>query len=266
MNPVSETVTAWSHEEAQGYPLTEILPLIDETTRHRIESPADISLRSGKGATHTEQCVLINRNGQEFNIENSAAPIFDRDSNIIGTVLVFHDVTRERRMAHQMTWQATHDNLTGLANRNEFSDRLANLLASMRGNSRQAHALLYLDLDQFKVVNDTCGHIAGDQMLKQLSRTLRSQVPTNASLARLGGDEFGILLEDVSLDKARQIANQLLQAIGAFTFRWEDRRFNVGASIGMVPIQRENQNASFILSAADVACYVAKESGRNRIH
>ena len=266
MNPVAETVTAWTHEEGQGYPLTEILPLIDETTRHRIESPADISLRSGQGATHTEQCVLINRNGQEFNIENSAAPIFDRDNNVIGSVLVFHDVTRERRMAHQMTWQATHDILTGLANRNEFSDRLANLLTSMAGNSRQQHALLYLDLDQFKVVNDTCGHVAGDQMLKQLSRTLRAEVPTNASLARLGGDEFGILLEDVSLDKARQIATQLLQAIGAFTFRWENRRFNVGASIGMVPIQRETQNASFILSAADVACYVAKESGRNRIH
>ena len=139
MNPVAETVTAWTHEEAQGYPLTEILPLIDETTRHRIESPADISLRSGQGATHTEQCVLINRNGQEFNIENSAAPIFDRDNNIIGAVLVFHDVTRERRMAHQMTWQATHDILTGLANRNEFSDRLANLLAIKGDAGNPAH-------------------------------------------------------------------------------------------------------------------------------
>jgi diguanylate cyclase (GGDEF)-like protein/PAS domain S-box-containing protein len=266
MNPVAETVTAWTHEEAQGYPLTEVLPLIDETTRHLIESPADISLRSGRGASHTEQCVLINRDGQEFNIENSAAPIFDRNNSIIGAVLVFHDVTRERRMAHQMSWQATHDILTGLANRNQFSDRLANLLASMARNSPQQHALLYLDLDQFKVVNDTCGHVAGDQMLKQLSRTLRARVPTNASLARLGGDEFGILLEDVNLDEAKEIASDLLQTIGESTFRWEDRRFNVGASIGMVPIQRETRNASFILSAADVACYVAKESGRNRIH
>ncbi len=266
MNPVAETVTAWTHEEAQGYPLTEVLPLIDETTRHRIKSPADISLRSGRGATHSEQCVLINRQGQEFNIENSAAPIFDSNNSIIGAVLVFHDVTRERRMAHQMTWQATHDLLTGLANRNEFSVRLANLLANMEHASQQQHALLYLDLDQFKVVNDTCGHVAGDHMLKQLSRTLRSEVPTNASLARLGGDEFGILLEDVKLEEAKEIANQLLQAIGKTTFRWEDRRFHVGASIGMVPIQRETQNASFILSAADVACYVAKESGRNRIH
>ncbi len=266
MNPVAENVTGWSHDEAQGYPLTEILPLIDEATRHRIKSPADISLRSGQGATHNDQCVLINRNGQEFNIENSAAPIFDRENRIIGAVLVFHDVTRERRMAHHLTWQATHDILTGLTNRNEFSERLANLLASMEKNSQQEHALLYLDLDQFKVVNDTCGHIAGDQMLKQLSRTLRTHVPTNASLARLGGDEFGILLEDVSLKQARKIASQLLQTIGEFTFRWEDRRFNVGASIGMVPIRRGTQNASFILSAADVACYVAKESGRNRVH
>jgi len=266
MNPVAENVTGWTYSEAEGYPLPEVLPLLDEATRHPIESPAEISLRTGRVVTLSDQCVLVNRNGQEFHVEDSAAPIFDRDNNIIGSVLVFHDVTRERRMARQMTWQATHDSLTGLANRNEFADRLANLLGGMGGNDHQEHALLYLDLDQFKVVNDTCGHAAGDELLKQLSRLLRSHVPTNCSLARLGGDEFGVLIENANVEQARQIANQLLQAIGDFTFRWEERRFDVGVSIGMVPIQRETPNASFVLSAADVACYVAKESGRNRIH
>ncbi|HHH43574.1 MAG TPA: EAL domain-containing protein [Gammaproteobacteria bacterium] len=266
MNPVAEKVTGWTYGEAQGYPLTEVLPLIDEATRRPMESPADISLRSGRVVNISEQCLLVNRNGQEFHIEDSAAPIFDRDNRIIGAVLVFHDITRERRMAHQMTWQATHDSLTGLANRNEFADRLAGLLAGTAGNGRQQHALLYLDLDQFKVVNDTCGHAAGDELLKQLSRALRGSVPANAALARLGGDEFGVLLENVSLEQAREIADRLLKVIGEFTFQWQEQRFDVGVSIGLVPIQHDTQNASFVLSAADVACYVAKDAGRNRVH
>ncbi|MFZ0470182.1 MAG: diguanylate cyclase, partial [Thiogranum sp.] len=266
MNPVAENVTGWTYGEAQGCPLTEVLPLIDEATRLAVESPADVTLRTGRVVSITDQCVLINRNGQEFNIEDSAAPIFDRDNTVIGAVLVFHDVTRERRMAHQMTWQATHDSLTGLANRNEFADRLANLLDGVTRDPVRQHALLYLDLDQFKVVNDTCGHDAGDELLKQLSRTLRANVPASASLARLGGDEFGILLESVTLEQATEIANRLLQAFADFTFEWEQRRFDVGVSIGMVPIRHDTPGASYVLSAADVACYVAKESGRNRVH
>jgi len=266
MNPVAENVTGWTYGEAQGYPLTEVLPLISEATRQPMKSPANISLSSGRVVNLTEQCVLINRNGQEFHIEDSAAPIFDRNNIIIGAVLVFHDITRERRMAHQMTWQATHDSLTGLANRNEFADRLTSLLAGTAVSDHYEHALLYLDLDQFKVVNDTCGHAAGDELLKQLSRILRTGVPANAALARLGGDEFGVLLENVNLDQAREVADRLLQVIGDFTFQWEEQRFDVGVSIGMVPIQRDTQNASFVLSAADVACYVAKDAGRNRVH
>ncbi|MCO6413991.1 MAG: EAL domain-containing protein [Thiogranum sp.] len=266
MNPVAESVTGWTYGEAQGYPLPEVLPLVDEVTRELIESPAEISLRTGRVVSLSEQCLLVNRNGQEFHIEDSAAPIFDRDNRVIGAVLVFHDVTRERRMARQMTWQATHDSLTGLVNRNEFSERLSNLLAGMLGSEEREHALLYLDLDQFKVVNDTCGHAAGDELLKQLSRMLRGLMPANSALARLGGDEFGILIENVSLDQAKEVATQLLQAIGKFTFQWQERRFDVGASIGMVPIRRDTQSASFVLSAADVACYVAKEGGRNRVH
>ena len=262
MNPVAERVTGWSNNEAQGHPLTEVLPLTNEASRIPIESPAAISLRTKQVVSLSEQCLLVNRNGQEFHIEDSAAPIFDRENHVIGVVLVFHDVTRERRMARQMTWEATHDSLTGLVNRREFAERLSNLLAS----GEQEHALLYLDLDQFKVINDTCGHDAGDELLRQLSRLLLQNVPTNSSLARLGGDEFGVLLEHVSIDQAREVAERLLSTFSHFTYQWEERRFDVGVSIGMVPIQQDTRNASLILSAADVACYVAKESGRNRIH
>ncbi len=262
MNPVAERVTGWSSSEAQGHPLTEVLPLANEATRIPIESPASISLRTKRVVSLTEQCLLINRDGQEFHIEDSAAPIFDRENRVIGAVLVFHDVTRERRMARQMTWEATHDSLTGLVNRREFAERLSNLLES----GDQPHALLYLDLDQFKVINDTCGHDAGDELLRQLSRMLLQNVPTNSSLARLGGDEFGVLLENVSIEQAREIADRLLATFSQFTYKWQKRRFDIGVSIGMVPIQQESRNASLVLSAADVACYVAKESGRNRIH
>lgn len=266
MNPVAENVTGWTSRDAQGKHLTTVLPLIDEVTRLALESPAATTLRIGRIVSFAEQLVLINRHGQEFNIETSTAPIFDRDNHVVGSVLVFHDVTRERRMARQMTWQATHDSLTGLANRNEFADRLANLLQGIASDPTHRHALLYLDLDQFKVINDTCGHEAGDQLLKQLSRTLRANVPGNASLARLGGDEFGVLLESVSLQQATDTANHLLQAVSEFTFEWQERRFDVGVSIGMVPIEHGIPGASFVLSAADVACYVAKDSGRNRVH
>jgi len=265
LNPVAERVTGWSNSEAQGRLLTEVLPLTHEASRIPIESPATVALRTGQVVNLTEQSLLINRDGQEFHIEDSAAPIFDRDNRVIGAVLVFHDATRERRMAQQMSWEATHDNLTGLVNRREFAERLNNLLSSGNADSRQ-HALLYLDLDQFKVINDTCGHDAGDELLRQLSRLLLQSVPTNSSLARLGGDEFGVLLENVSIEQAREIADQLLSTISSFTYQWEGSRFDVGVSIGMVPIQHDTKNASLVLSAADVACYVAKEAGRNRIH
>jgi len=265
LNPVAERVTGWSNSEAQGRLLTEVLPLTHEASRIPIESPAAVALRTGQVVNLTEQSLLINRDGQEFHIEDSAAPIFDRENQVIGAVLVFHDATRERRMAQQMSWEATHDNLTGLVNRREFAERLNNLLSAGNGGNRE-HALLYLDLDQFKVINDTCGHDAGDELLRQLSRLLLQNVPTNSSLARLGGDEFGVLLENVSIEQAREIADQLLSTISSFTYEWEGSRFDVGVSIGMVPIQHDTKNASLVLSAADVACYVAKEAGRNRIH
>jgi len=265
MNPVAERVTGWGSNEAQGHPLTEILPLTNETSRIPIENPAATCLRTRQVVNLTEHCMLVNRDGQEFYIEDSAAPIFGRENHVIGVVLVFHDVTHERRMARQMNWEATHDSLTGLVNRQEFAERLNNLLSSGDRGNRE-HALLYLDLDQFKVINDTCGHDAGDELLRQLSHMLLQNIPTNSSLARLGGDEFGVLLENVTMEQARDIADQLLATFSEFTYQWEGRRFDVGVSIGMVPIQHDSQNASLILSAADVACYVAKEAGRNRVH
>lgn len=265
LNPVAENVTGWTYGEAQGRLLTEVLPLVSEATRQPVTSPAEICLRTGSVVSLEENVLLINRHGEEFHIEDSAAPIFDSDDNIIGVVLVFHDVTQERRMARQISWQATHDSLTGLSNRGEFDTQLSELIQDSKTQHRK-HALLYLDLDQFKVINDTCGHTAGDELLKELSQLLVRHLPKNATLARLGGDEFGVLLENSDIEKSRNVAEQILRVVESFQFRWEASTFDISVSIGLVPISGDEITPTFALSAADVACFVAKESGRRRIH
>ena len=175
------------------------------------------------------------------------------------------EARQARRSAEaEIHYMAYHDVLTGLNNRNEFDIRLRQSLQNAQHNKLQ-HTMLYLDLDQFKIINDTCGHIAGDELLKQLSVQLRHQVREGDTLARLGGDEFGVLLENCRLDRAKDVANKLLHAVTSFTFVWNDRAFAIGVSIGMVVIDDRSTSVEAIMSAADMACYAAKEQGRNRI-
>ncbi|MEM6434536.1 MAG: EAL domain-containing protein, partial [Cyanobacteria bacterium P01_D01_bin.115] len=200
--------------------------------------------------------------GSERSIEDSAAPIRNSTGEIIGTVLVFHDVTEARRLSKQLTWQATHDELTGLFNRRGFEAQLAELLVTVDSPS----VLCYLDLDQFKLVNDTCGHAAGDLLLQQVTDSLNNQVRITDVVARLGGDEFAILLRQCSLEFARRIANLMCQSIREQRFVWGEHSFAVGVSIGIVEITPETRSLTTVLAAADAACYAAKEAGRNRIH
>ena len=265
LNPVAEQLTAWKNAEAQGQPLMRVFTVVNETTRQPIKNPADICLRTGSNVALGAQSMLINRSGEEFPVEDSAAPIRDPDGSIIGVVLVFHDVSYERHMARQISWTTTHDALTGLDNRTEFENQLAQLLQRADTVGHQ-HVMFYLDLDQFKVINDTCGHVAGDELLKQLAGLLRADLPGTAILARLGGDEFGILLPDTGLAEGTAFGERLLRTIHDFHFRWEDSTFDVGASIGLVPITGRHQSASVVMSTADVACYVAKDLGRHRLH
>jgi diguanylate cyclase (GGDEF)-like protein/PAS domain S-box-containing protein len=265
INPVAESLTAWPLAEARGQPIDKVLRLVDELTRAPLEDSLGVALgRRGSGAP-ADQAVLITRTGNEVAIQESAAPICDRAGHVIGAVVVFHDVTRERRLKRALSWQASHDALTGLINRREFDTRLhAALLGARR--SEGAHALLYIDLDQFKVVNDTCGHQAGDRLLRDVTALLQTRVRTSDIIARLGGDEFGILLEDCTLEQAAQIAESVRQAIRDFRFVWGASTLSVGASIGIVEIRRETENVASVMSAADLACYAAKDAGRNRIH
>lgn len=265
MNPVAESLTGWENRAAQGQLIGAVLTVVDESTREPCESPVVRCLREGQVLGLAQHTVLVNRRGQEIAIQDSAAPIRDRAGNLIGAVMVFHDVSKERRLHRALHYQASHDALTGLINRREFENRLTAAVESVRHDAASRHALLYLDLDQFKVVNDTCGHPAGDLLLKQITGVLQSRVRAGDSLARLGGDEFGILLQACTLDQAMRLAEGLRQAIRDYRFNWHDEVLAVGVSIGIVEITPETPTVANVMSAADVACYTAKDQGRDRV-
>ena len=266
LNPVAESLTGWTKPEAQGKPIAQVLNLVHEASREVSENPVMRCLREGRVIGVSDQTVLVNRGGREIAIQESAAPIRDRGGGVIGAVMVFHDVSKERRLRRALSYQASHDALTGLINRREFENRLADAVASARGDGAPAHALIYVDLDQFKLVNDTCGHPAGDRLLKQITGLLQTRIRTSDILARLGGDEFGILLENCTPEQAIRVAETLRQAIRDFRFVWNDAAINVGASIGIVEITSGTETVASVMSAADVACYAAKDQGRNRVH
>ena len=265
LNPVAEHLTGWSLAEAQGQPALRVLQLVDERGRPIGFDPIATCLSEGRTVELPGSATLVRRDGVEFAVQDSVAPIRDAAGEIRGTVLVFKDVTRIRRLEREMSYLARHDGLTGLINRREFEELMDTCVASACGEGRR-HALLYLDLDEFKLVNDTAGHLAGDELLRQLATLLRARIRPNDVLARLGGDEFGILLEDADLDRARRIAEEACAAVRSFRFAWQERSFQVGISIGLVPIDSGMSDRVQLLAAADAACYVAKEAGRGRVH
>jgi len=265
LNPVAEKLTGWSGAEACGQPLGRVFRVIDEATGKPLPSTVERCLAEGRVIEHSGYSMLVRRDGRESAIRDSVAPIQDRQGRTTGSVLVFKDVTQLRGMEREMIYLARHDPLTGLINRREFEKRLQHCLDTAGEDGRE-HALFYLDLDEFKVVNDTCGHLAGDEMLKQVTSLLRSLVRKTDTLARLGGDEFGVLLEDATLEDARELGERLGAAVRQYRFGWQERIFEIGVSIGLVPITPASGDMARVLSAADAACYVAKESGRNRMH
>jgi len=264
LNPIAEALTGWKMREARGLPLSTVCPMMDETARQPIADPVARVLRENATIRVTSNVVLLRRDGVEIAIDQSAAPIRDRVATITGVVLVLHDVRREREFATQLSFQATHDTLTGLINRREFEIRLDRALASARAEGRH-HAMMYLDLDQFKVVNDTCGHGAGDEFMRQISVVLQDRLREGDTLARLGGDEFGVLLENCQIEHAVRIADTLRQSVTDFRFVVNGRTFNVGVSVGLVNMADGTLTLTEVLSAGDAACYMAKEKGRNRV-
>lgn len=264
LNPVAERLTGWRNDEAHGVPLESVISIVHEDTGHAIRNPVQECLKNSRVETLHANAALLRRDGAVIAIEASAAPMRNDRGEVIGAVMVFQDVSHARKLAHQLSHQASHDSLTGLANRREFERKLDDALEISKREHKQ-HVLLYLDLDQFKVVNDTCGHVAGDQLLTQLGILLNHKVRNADTLARLGGDEFGVLLEGCDIWRGEQIAESLRQTISDFRFVWEDKIFQVGVSIGLVEITESSENSAAVMSAADAACYEAKDEGRNRI-
>ncbi len=265
INPIAETLTDWSAEEAQGQPLQKVFRIINEETRKPTQDPLGHCLKEGKIIGLTNHTVLVSRSGKEYAIENSAAPIRGRDGVLLGVVLVFKDVTQARNLSREISFQASHDALTGLINRHEFERRLRRVLETACTDATE-NALCYMDLDQFKLVNDTSGHAAGDELLRQIGQLLKERIRKRDTLARLGGDEFGLLMEHCSLNEARRVAENLIKTVDEMSFFWEDKVFNIGVSVGLVAVNRESESIDGVLSAADSACYMAKEQGRNRVH
>ncbi len=264
-NAAAEHLIGVEAGNAIGKLLEEVIGLVDETDRRLLSDPVKQALTTGAPVNLSRRALLLSKtNGTERSIELSASPIRDTGEEVIGAVILLHDVTELRGLARQMSYQATHDALTGLVNRREFERRLEEAVESGHRGDGQ-HVLCYIDLDRFKVVNDTSGHLAGDSMLREVAKLLRDAVRDSDTVARLGGDEFGMLLIGCPLEKARQIVDDVCRAVADYRFVWKDRIFNIGTSIGLVEISRESGTLEELLAAADSACYVAKKQGAGRV-
>jgi diguanylate cyclase (GGDEF)-like protein/PAS domain S-box-containing protein len=265
MNSAAEQLTALEAGAATGKLLEEVITLVDEAERRLLSDPLRQALSSGATVNLSRRALLLSRStGGERAIELTASPVRNAAQELVGAVVLLHDVTELRGLARQMSYQATHDALTGLVNRHEFERRLQEAIDSGHRGDGQ-HVLCYLDLDHFKLVNDTSGHVAGDSMLREVAKLLRDAVRDSDTVGRLGGDEFGLLLIGCPLDKARQIADDLTRAVGDYRFVWKDKIFNIGVSVGLVEISRESGTLEELLAAADTACYVAKKQGSGRV-
>ncbi|MBC1220117.1 EAL domain-containing protein [Nostoc sp. UCD121] len=264
-NPVAESLIGCSQASAQGLLLEKVFRIVHETTREKVLNPIEQALRENRIVNLANHTVLITERDKEIAIQDSAAPIRNRQGQVIGAVMVFHDVTQKRTLSRQLSWQASHDPLTGLVNRQEFERQLEQALYLAKIDY-QVHALCYMDLDHFKIVNDTCGHQAGDELLRQITLLLQEKIRKADTLGRFGGDEFGLLLNQCTLEQALRIVNELLDCVQQFRFVWQEQVFSIGVSIGLVSIDKSTESLAEVISTADAACYTAKNRGRNRVY
>lgn len=265
MNPVAERLTGRSASESLNQAIDEILELRNEDTGERLEEPVSTALAQSKTVAVPEPALLVRKDGESVHVDASVSPVYNSKDELLGAVAVFFDVSYARELTKRVRHRASHDDLTGLVNRGEFENRLAQVVASARDDGK-VHALLFMDLDRFKIVNDTCGHLAGDELLRQISGELQVHVRQRDTLARLGGDEFALILENCNTEQAYRIADDMLAFMHNFRFNWEDKTFQVGMSIGIALIDEHCASVRHAIHNADNACYMAKEGGRDRAY
>lgn len=266
MNRAAEAMTGTDREAAAGQQVSEVFTLIDEADRRSLGDPVERCLAMRRRVNMGRRALLVSRDTEnEHSVEITASPIKGPGNSITGTVVVFHDVTELRGLTRQMSYQATHDPLTGLVNRREFERRLQEAMDAAHSED-STHILCYMDLDRFKAVNDSCGHLAGDNMLREVAALIKEHVRDSDFVGRLGGDEFGTLLVGCPVEKAVQIGADICNAVADYRFVWQDKIFDIGISIGLVEINQASGSLQDVVSAADSACYVAKQRGRGQVH
>ncbi len=264
LNPVAQRLTGWAATEARGQPSSRVFLAQREETGEPLGDPVQRCLATGRPTRLPAGAMLLSRSGELRAVDDSVAPIRDAEGRVLGAVLVFRDVTQQRRQFDEIRWRASHDGLTGLVNRVEFGQRLARTLERAKRDDSH-HALLAFDLDRFKLVNDHCGHAAGDEVLREVARRLEAGVRGRDTVARLGGDEFAAILENCSLDEAQHVAQKLCDAMDQYRYVHGEQRFRIGTSIGVAPLDGRWPDADAALREADACCMIAKEQGRNRV-
>jgi Amt family ammonium transporter len=260
VNLAAESMTGYNGQKVTGRPLTEVYQVFNESVMGKDPMPYH-KIISSQG----EQLVLKHREGLSLSIQQSVTSLRDGEGDVEGFIIVFKDTSQSRKLAAQLNWQSSHDPVTRLYNRTEF-DRQLTALLNQPSDDASVHCLLYLDIDRFKIVNDNCGHAAGDELLRQLAMLIKRSIRNSDLIARLGGDEFGILLTQCSIEVAERIADSIRRSIQGFRFLYGNKHFSQSVSIGMVPIDEQSCDLEQILSFADTACFSAKEEGRNKIH
>ncbi len=266
MNLAAETLIGSNRDDVAGHRVGELFTLVDDADRRPLGDPVERCLAMRRRVNMGRRAVLVTTDGEiEHSVEITASPVRGPGNSISGTVVVFHDVSELRGLTRKMSYQATHDLLTGLVNRREFERRMDEAMDSAHAEEA-VHMLFYMDLDRFKAVNDTCGHLAGDNMLREVAALIKEEVRDSDFVGRLGGDEFGALLIGCPIEKARQIATDICNAVADYRFVWKDKIFNIGISIGLVEISHASGTLQDVMSAADSACYMAKQQGRGQVH
>ena len=264
INPVAEELTGWASGDAIGQPIDSVFHIFNEYTRAPGENPVKLALSQGMVVGLSNHTILLNRQGQELSIENSAAPIRDNEGRIQGCVMVFRDVTQKIKMAQRISWQANYDALTGLPNRHLFQDRLQQAL-SRAHRSGHLVALLYLDVDHFKKVNDRLGHPFGDRVLVELGQRFRDVLRETDTVCRLGGDEYGVILEDL-LDRTEALVlGERLMREAAFPFHIDDSRADLSVSVGVAIYPQDGTDTAALVKNADIALFQVKKDGRNNL-
>ncbi|MCU7800473.1 MAG: EAL domain-containing protein [gamma proteobacterium symbiont of Lucinoma myriamae] len=265
MNPKATELTGWVNIEAIAHPFKQIVNLFNSDTRSPVSNIIQSTMIENRSYRQANPVFLAHRDGYVISVKQSASPMRNRANDVIGAVIALHDITDAQKMEQSLTYQATHDALTHLINRTEFENRLGQSIERSK-TDKIIHSLLYMDLDNFKIINDSCDHTAGDQLLRQVTKLLEEKLRRGDILARLGGDEFAAILEGCPVEQASIIAKEICSDIQEYHFIWGEQNFNVGVSIGLVAIDEGCDDVGQLLSLVDSACYAAKDLGRNRVH